>query len=83
MGVGGYLPWVRTAEDGKMPEQAVAGFGRGGGGMGVEGGDVGDVLDVAPGVVVGAVESTVIQVFTHQLARRLVAEVIHLASAQK
>ena len=67
-----------TVEDGEVTQEACVQFRHARRRVGIDGGDVADVGDVAPRVLVGIVEAAVVDVLTHQLDRRLVVELVHL-----
>lgn len=74
-----YLPWIGTAKNCKVPQQALAGSRGVSSGPRVDSCDIGHILDISPGVCCRAVEASIIQVFSYQLTCCLVAKLIHLS----
>lgn len=62
-----------------MPHEPLAEFGDISGGVGVDGGAVGDAVDVAPRVRVLVVETAVINVFSDQFHCRLLPRHVNLS----
>jgi hypothetical protein len=59
------LLWVWHSKDGKVPHEPLGEFGDIGGGVRIDSGAVRDAIDIAPGVCVLVVKTTIINVFSH------------------
>lgn len=61
------LLWIWHPKDCKVSHEPLGEFGDIGGGVRVDSGAVSDTIDIAPGMCVLVVKTTIINVFSHQL----------------
>ena len=72
------LPRFGAVEEGKVLHESGTEWGHTGPRVGVDSGDVGDILDVMPRLSVRVIRASVINVLTHKLSRHLVVILVNL-----